>query len=145
MKTKEETQNIWEYRLGKLMDSLQSIPQNAENYIALNYGLMFITENANQLKQELYKLHESWHKNLPFVGNEGVDAYWGERANNLREKCQEALEMISNGKYPRTNKNNAMEQENCADVMKTVVEELATEMENIKKRHPQKNVSVNFW
>jgi hypothetical protein len=22
---------------------------------------------------------------------------------------------------------------------------MATEMENIKKRHPQKNVSVNFW
>lgn len=131
MKTNEETQNIWEYRLGKLMDSLQSIPQNAENYIALNYGLMFITENADQLKQELYKLHESWHKNLPFVGNEGVDAYWGERANSLREKCQEALEVISNGKYPRTNKNNAMEKENCADVMKTVVEELATEMENM--------------
>lgn len=35
MKTNEETQNIWEYRLGKLMDSLQSIPQNAENYICL--------------------------------------------------------------------------------------------------------------
>ena len=87
MKTTEETQKNWEYRLGKLMDSLQSIPKDAETYIALNYGLMFITENASYLKQELCKLHESWHKNLPFVGNEGVDECWGEPANSLREKC----------------------------------------------------------
>lgn len=131
MKTKEETKNIWELRLGKLMDSLQNIPLNAETYIALNYGLMFITENAGQLKQELYKLHESWHKNLPFVGNEGVDACWGERANNLREKCQEALEVISDGKYLRIDKNNAMEQENCAEIMETFMEELATQMDNM--------------
>lgn len=131
MKTNDETQNTWEYRLGKLMDSLQNIPKSAENYIALNYGLMFITENADQLKQELYKLHESWHKSLPFVGNEGVDAYWGERANSLREKCQEALEVISNGKYARTNKNNAMEEENCTELMETFMEELATQMDNM--------------